>query len=92
MLSVLTPPRSTPPPDHAVFNQARSEGRAIVTENIRDYRPLAQVVHAAGETHSSLILTIAKRWPRHDPGALITALHELARANSDEIDNEEHFL
>jgi hypothetical protein len=25
--------------DDAVFDHARSEGRAIVTENIRDYRP-----------------------------------------------------
>jgi predicted nuclease of predicted toxin-antitoxin system len=78
--------------DDAVFNHALGEGRAIVTENIRDFRPLAQALHAAGKTHSGLILTTAKRWPRHDPGALITALDELVRANPGEIDNEEHWL
>ena len=76
--------------DDAVFDHARGEGRAIVTANIRDYRPLTQTVHAAGETHSGLILTTAKRWPRH-PGALITALDELRRVNPYEIDNEEHW-
>jgi predicted nuclease of predicted toxin-antitoxin system len=65
--------------DDAVFDHARAEGRAIVTENIRDYRPLAQATHEAGETQSGLILTTAKHWPRQNPGALITALDELAR-------------
>lgn len=65
--------------DDAVFDHARAEGRAIDTENIGDYRPLAQATHEAGETHSGLILTTAKHWPRQNPGALITALDELAQ-------------
>jgi len=31
----------------------------------------------AGESHFGLVLTTDKRWPRTDPGALITALDEL---------------
>jgi Domain of unknown function (DUF5615) len=78
--------------DDAVFDHARAEGRAIVTENIRDYRPLAQAIDEAHESHSGLILTTAKRWPRHDPGALITALDDLLTGNPHEIDNTEHWL
>ena len=78
--------------DEAVFDHARAEGSAIVTENIRDYRPLAQAIHDAGEAHSGLILTTAKRWPRHDPGALITALDELLTANPHGCVNEERWL
>jgi predicted nuclease of predicted toxin-antitoxin system len=78
--------------DDAVFAHARAEGRAIVTENIRDYRPLARATHDAGEAHSGLILTTAKRWPRHDPGTLITALDDLLTSNPHEIENTEHWL
>jgi predicted nuclease of predicted toxin-antitoxin system len=34
-------------PDERVLDHARSEGRAIVTENVRDYRPLADALLAA---------------------------------------------
>jgi hypothetical protein len=49
----------------------------ISREVSSDYRPLARAIHEAGDAHSGLILTTAKRWPRHDPGAPITALDDL---------------
>lgn len=64
-------------PDDEVFDHARSAGRAVVTENVRDYRPLAEALLDAGESHSGRVFTTAKRWPRTDPGRLITALDEL---------------
>ena len=64
-------------PDDKVVDHARSAGRAVVTENVRDYRPLAEALLDAGERHSGLVFTTAKRWPRTDPGRLITALGEL---------------
>jgi hypothetical protein len=67
--------------DDAVFAHARAEGRAIVTENIRDYRPLARATHDAGEAYSGLILTTAKRWPRHDPGSSQTGLRHTQDAS-----------
>jgi predicted nuclease of predicted toxin-antitoxin system len=78
--------------DKAVFDHARSERRAVATENIRDYRPLADAILEAGEPHSGLILTTAKRWPRNDIGAIITALDELLATNPDEPVNEERWL
>ena len=81
------PGRGTP--DDEVFEHARSEGRAVVTENVRDYRPLAEALLAAGESHAGLVFTTTKRWPRTDPGALITALDSLAASTPDQpVDSE----
>ena len=54
--------------DEQVLDQARSDGRAIVTENVRDYRPLAVTLLTTGETHCGLVFTTERRWPRTDPG------------------------
>jgi hypothetical protein len=78
--------------DEAVVDHARSEHRAVVTENIRDYRPLADAILEAGEAHSGLILTPAKRWSRNDIGAIIPALDALLATNPDEPVNEERWL
>jgi hypothetical protein len=64
-------------PDPEVLEYARSEGRALVTENIRDYRPLAERLITAGESHAGLVFTTDRRWPRSDAGALINALERL---------------
>lgn len=69
-----TPGRGAP--DDDVLDHARSVGRAVVTENVRDYRPLAEAL-LGGESHAGLVFTTDKRWPRNDPGALITALEAL---------------
>jgi hypothetical protein len=63
--------------DDEVFEHARSEGRAVVTENVRDYRPLAEARLVGGENHAGVVFTTEKRWPRSDPGALIAALDSL---------------
>ena len=39
-------------PDEDVLEHARSEGRALVTENVRDYRPLAEMLLASGLSHA----------------------------------------
>jgi predicted nuclease of predicted toxin-antitoxin system len=76
-------------PDEQVFDHARSEGRAIVTENVRDYRPLAEILLAAGESHSGLVFTTSKRWPRSNLGALIAALDQLLTSTPEQpIDSE----
>jgi len=69
------PGRGTP--DDEVLDHARSEGRAVVTENIRDYRPVVEAPLTAGESHAGLVFTTPKRWPRTDPGSLIAALDAL---------------
>ena len=72
------PGRGTP--DNEVLDRARSGGRAVVSENVRDYRPLAEALLAGGESHAGLVYTTDKRWPRADPGSLITAIDELLNA------------
>ena len=69
------PGRGTPDPE--VLEYARSERRALVTENVRDYRPLADQLIGAGESHAGLVFTTDRRWPRNDAGALINALERL---------------
>ena len=61
-------------PDEQLLDHARAEGRALLTENVRDYRPLAEALLVAGDSHAGLVFTTEKRWPRASPGALITAL------------------
>lgn len=79
-------------PDEDVLEHGRSEGRAVVTENVRDYRPLAEALLAGGESHAGLVFTTDKRWPRGDPGALITALDELVASTSEQPRDEEIWL
>lgn len=60
---------------------AAGEGRAIVTENVRDFAPLAQQWAQARRDHAGLILTNPRRFARATrayPGILIDALAALA--------------
>ncbi|HEY5294114.1 MAG TPA: DUF5615 family PIN-like protein [Gaiellaceae bacterium] len=70
--------------DEQVLAHARSSGRAVVTENVRDFRPLAEALLVAGESHAGLVFTTGKRWPRSEPGALIAALNELLASTSEQ--------
>ncbi len=83
VVSVHESPGSGAPDEH-VLDHARAERRAVVTENVRDYRPLAEALLAAGGSHAGLVFTTDKRWPRTDPGALITALDALLVSNPEE--------
>src|SRR5436305_645361 len=73
-------------PDPSVFAAAQAEGRAIVTENVVDYRPLAAQALQAGGSHAGLVFTTNRSFPRHDPrivGHLVTALDALLSAGLD---------
>jgi len=43
----------------------------------RTFRPLAEALLAAGDSHAGLVFTTEKRWLRVDPGGLIDALDAL---------------
>ena len=79
-------------PDEEVLDHARSDGRAIVSENVRDYRPLAEALLAAGESHAGLVFTTEKRWPRSDAGSLITALDGLLTSTAEQPADAEVWL
>jgi predicted nuclease of predicted toxin-antitoxin system len=53
--------------DEDVLDYARSQQRALLTENVRDYRPLGEALISVGEGHSGLVFTTEKRWPRRTP-------------------------
>lgn len=75
--------------DEEVLEYAREQGRALLTENVRDYRPLAEALLTAGARHSGLVFTTEKRWPRSNPGALIGALDQLLESTPEQpVDRE----
>lgn len=64
--------------DEEVLAHALREGRAVVTENVRDYRPLSAARIAEGSGHAGLVFTTPRRWPRSDPGPLIASRARIA--------------
>jgi predicted nuclease of predicted toxin-antitoxin system len=80
--------------DAVIFAAAQAEGRAIVTENAGDFRPLASFQVEHGSSHAGLILTSNHRFPRNDPrtiGRLVSALIGLL-SDVGELVNAEHWL
>ena len=63
-VSVLERPDLRGRPDSEIFDAAQREQRVIVTENVRDYLPLARSHQAAGGVHHGLALTTNRRFPR----------------------------
>ena len=79
--------------DETIFQEALVRGRAIVTENAADYRPLAARALRAGRRSPALILTSDRAYPRADRrtiGRLVVALDALV-STRDAIEGE-HWL
>jgi hypothetical protein len=73
-------------PDADVLSAARREERTLVTENVRDYRPLESGLLADGSHHAGLVYTSNRQFPRGHPattGQLVRALDVLLRAAPD---------
>jgi Domain of unknown function (DUF5615) len=51
-------------PDAELFRWAAEHGRRIVTENIKDFRPLLMRAYTTGETIAPLLLVSPRRFPR----------------------------
>ena len=56
-------------PDQDVFATAVAEWRALVTENVPDFRRLETEALASGGDPARLIFTTNRQFPRGDPGA-----------------------
>jgi predicted nuclease of predicted toxin-antitoxin system len=72
--------------DEAVWAAAIADDRALVTENVSDFRRIEAVALAGGEPTAQLILTTNRQYPRGDPatlGRLVRALDALASAPPD---------
>lgn len=64
-------------PDDEVLAAATDQGRAVVTENVQDFVPLATTWAADRRPHAGLVLTHPRRFARATgayPGVLVTAL------------------
>lgn len=51
-------------PDAELFRRAAGEGRRIVTENIKDFRPLLVQAYTTGEPFAQLLFVSRRRFPR----------------------------
>jgi hypothetical protein len=80
-------------PDRQVLDVACREQRAVVTNNVKDFRPLAAERIADGRGHAGLILLPAARSrSRAATGTIADALERLMRAHPDEIADAEHWV
>jgi predicted nuclease of predicted toxin-antitoxin system len=67
-------------PDQEIFAATLAEERALVTENVPDFRRLEADALARGEAHAILVFTSNRQFPRGEPGTtgrLVAALHVL---------------
>ena len=63
--------------DDSLYAWAAAEQRWLVTENVKDFRPILLVVLQSGRATTGLLFTSSRTFPRsrQDPGPLIDALH-----------------
>ena len=70
-------------PDEEVWGRAIADDRALLTENVRDFRRIEALALAHGEPTAQLILTTNRQFPRGDPGTvgrLVLAVETLLAA------------
>ncbi len=79
VISVVTDSALVGLPDDRVLAYAATEGRALVTANIKDFVPLDSRYRAAGQSHTGLILVSTKTFPQNRgfPATITTALATL---------------
>lgn len=79
--------------DEEIVEAVAFEGRAVVTNNIKDYRPIAARRLAEGGGHAGVILLPAKRSrSRAATGALADGIEAITRANPNGIVDSEHWV
>ena len=79
--------------DRIIFEVACSEGRAVVTNNIKDFRPLAAEWLAQGRVHAGLILLpSAPTRTRNAIGAVAAAIENVLRDHPDGLSGRERWI
>ncbi len=79
--------------DRFIHEVACGEGRAVVTNNIKDFRPLAAEWLAQGGVHAGLILLPSTRTrSRHAIAAVAAAIENLLRDNPDGLSGSERWI
>lgn len=80
--------------DEEVLRAAAASERALVTENVRDFRRVELAVLADGGHHHGIIYTTDRQFPRGDPqtiGHVVRALHAFLMETS-AMDDRSVFL
>jgi hypothetical protein len=79
--------------DRIVFETASSEGRAVITNNVKDFRPLAAEWLAQGRVHAGLILLPSKRSrTRHAIAAIADTIETVLRDHPDGLTGSERWI
>lgn len=79
--------------DRLVLDAASSEDRAVITNNIKDFRPLAAERLAQGLTHAGLILVPSSRTrTRSAVAALGTAIEQILRDHPHGLRDSERWI
>ena len=61
-------PELAPLPDEELLRQASADGRAVVTENAKDFDRIVRAWVATGEHHAGVIFTSPRRFHRGSAG------------------------
>jgi predicted nuclease of predicted toxin-antitoxin system len=63
--------------DEEVFGLAATQGRWLLTENVKDFQPILQQSLQAGTPTTGVLFTSSRAFPRSrkNPGPLIDAIH-----------------
>jgi predicted nuclease of predicted toxin-antitoxin system len=79
--------------DRIILEVACGEGRAVVTNNIKDFRPLAAEWLAQGKVHAGLILLPSARTrTRHAIAAVAAAIGNVLRDHPDGLRGSERWI
>jgi hypothetical protein len=79
--------------DRVLLDMASNEGRAVVTNNIKDYRPLAAERIAQGRSHAGLILLPSTRTRTRAAVAPFTnAIEQVLRDHPDGLKDGERWI
>jgi hypothetical protein len=82
-------------PDRELLVAATAEGRALVTENVKDLAALHRSMTASGEHHAGIVFTHPRRFPRHarnHVAALAGALAQFVDAETGTLRAVESFV
>jgi predicted nuclease of predicted toxin-antitoxin system len=79
--------------ERIIFEVASSEGRAVITNNVKDFRPLAAEWLAQGRVHAGLILLHAARTrTRSAIAVLADRISTVLRDNPDGLSGSERWI
>lgn len=79
--------------DRVILEAATRDGRAVITNNIKDFRPLAAEWLVQGRTHGGLILLPSSRTrTRAAVAALADAIEVVLAAHPDGISGSERWI